>query len=55
MNAEAAEFCRDFVVSVALGYDLIPRLSIPTLNLLKRSLLIRLRQNQEAKVGPLNI
>uniref|UniRef100_A0A0X3PD03 sn-1-specific diacylglycerol lipase n=2 Tax=Schistocephalus solidus TaxID=70667 RepID=A0A0X3PD03_SCHSO len=35
MNVQLARFCKPFVCSIVYGYDLVPRLSIPTLNDLK--------------------
>lgn len=38
-----ARYCKPFVVSVVLGYDIVPRLSIPTLNDFKWRLLAALQ------------
>uniref|UniRef100_A0A5K3EMG5 sn-1-specific diacylglycerol lipase n=2 Tax=Mesocestoides corti TaxID=53468 RepID=A0A5K3EMG5_MESCO len=43
MSANIARYCKSFVVSVILGYDIVSRLSIPTLNDLKWRLLSALR------------
>lgn len=38
-----ARYCKPFVVSVVLGHDIVPRLSIPTLNDLKWRLISALQ------------
>lgn len=42
-SARMARYCKPFVVSIILGYDIVPRLSIPTLNDLKWRLLSALQ------------
>ncbi|VDM17457.1 unnamed protein product [Hydatigera taeniaeformis] len=43
MSARMARYCKPFVVSIVLGCDIVPRLSIPTLNDLKWRLLSALQ------------
>lgn len=38
-----ARYCKPFVVSIILGYDIVPRLSVPTVNDLKWRLLSALQ------------
>lgn len=38
-----ARYCKPFVVSIIFGYDIVPRLSVPTLNDLKWRLLSALQ------------
>ncbi|KAM7538887.1 hypothetical protein Aperf_G00000052112 [Anoplocephala perfoliata] len=43
MSSKMAHYCKPFVVSIVLGYDIVPRLSIPTFNDLKWRLLSALQ------------
>nr|CDS31059.1 sn1 specific diacylglycerol lipase beta [Hymenolepis microstoma] len=43
MSSKMARYCKPFVVSIILGYDIVPRLSVPTLNDLKWRLLSALQ------------
>lgn len=42
-SSKMARYCKPFVVSIILGYDIVPRLSVPTLNDLKWRLLSALQ------------
>ncbi|VDL52543.1 unnamed protein product [Hymenolepis diminuta] len=43
MSSKMARYCKPFVVSIIFGYDIVPRLSVPTLNDLKWRLLSALQ------------
>ncbi|KAM3187222.1 hypothetical protein ACTXT7_002714 [Hymenolepis weldensis] len=43
MSSKTARYCKSFVVSIIFGYDIVPRLSVPTLNDLKWRLLSALQ------------
>lgn len=49
-----AEFCEDFVVSVSVGYDLVPRLSIRNMYALKQKVLDVLHHTTQPKVSSLS-
>lgn len=53
MSKALADYSKQFVVSVVLGKDLVPRLSIPNMEDLKRRLLKMVSNCSKPKVGSL--
>lgn len=51
VTAEAATFCENFVTSVIIGDDIVPRLSVPSFERFKNDLIRAIKECRTPKVS----